>query len=342
MNDSTIYFFERCRELIHNKTFDSFRVHLHNPYTIFNELKITIERFNKKRIKHFDPTIKAVIEEAKGIINDDHIEDVFTFSTWTSKQLINSLKECESGKKNRTITMICKTLCHHNLNFKNSLFDKIKNILLEDNEDRIIKLDTYTGWLITQLIHLEYSRKYIKSEFKKARTAIESGIDITSAIESLKEIFNKTKEEYNVIFKINSNAIQDFKLASNSLQILASFYEEFTNKEYKKEKCTQNSTDEGYLSVSISALDFQSALFDAYKIVSETIDINILHDIDNSVVVEKHALVIHSESRMYRFWPIEQSIDGFYQYNEDEFSRFTSNLRSLDENSVAKIGRAHV
>ena len=90
------------------------------------------------------------------------------------------------------------------------------------------------------------------------------------------------------------------------------------------------------MSVSISALDFQSALFDAYKIVSETIDINILHDIDNSVVVEKHALVIHSESRMYRFWPIEQSIDGFYQYNEDEFSRFTSNLRSLDENSVAR------
>lgn len=65
MNDLTKYFFNRCFELLHKKAFDTYRVSLHNPYTIFDELVKSVEEFDKKRIKHFDPTITSIEKEHK-------------------------------------------------------------------------------------------------------------------------------------------------------------------------------------------------------------------------------------------------------------------------------------
>ena len=61
-----------------------------------------------------------------------------------------------------------------------------------------------------------------------------------------------------------------------------------------------------------------------------------MHDSENKIIVEKQSLIIHSISRLYRFWPIEENLDGFYQYHEPEFYRFIDNFKLMKEDSVAR------
>jgi hypothetical protein len=161
MNNSTNYFFDRALELLHRKTFDSYRVSQHNPYTIFDELERSIERYNKKRIKHFDPTVTSIIEEAQSSIKHKDLSLVFSFGSFTQNQIAELLKSCKDGKKNRTVSMISRTICFENREFKNVLLDKIKELLVADNDPEYQKIDLYTSWFISQLIFHGYSRKYI-------------------------------------------------------------------------------------------------------------------------------------------------------------------------------------
>ena len=89
-------------ELLHRKSFDTYRVNLHNPYTIFVELNKSIAKFNKKRIKKFDPTITSIVEEATGFLQNTHLDNVFSFASFSKKQaiaiLVNTTKNDKDGK----------------------------------------------------------------------------------------------------------------------------------------------------------------------------------------------------------------------------------------------------
>jgi hypothetical protein len=336
MNDSSKYFFERALELLHKKTFDSYRVNLHNPYTIFDELEKSIERLNKKRIKHFDPTITSIIAEAETHITNSDLIYVFNFGGFTQKQLSELLKSGKDGKRNRTLSLISKTICLGNIDFKSLLSDSIKDLLINDNDQSYGQIDLYTSWLITQLVFHGYSRKYILDTIRYALNQLRGGRTIEEVFEPIKNNFNKEKDSYDVIFKIKCSLNQELRLASNLLNVLPEFPNEFKNNQYVNEKFQEKALDEQYLITNINSFDFKSTLRKSLQLVSETIELNVLHDSENKIITEKQALIIHSTSRLFRFWPIEEDIDGFYQYQEDEFYRFIDNYKSMNDVSVAR------
>lgn len=47
------FFIEKSIELLYRGSIDSYRIKLHNPITILNELKYCLKGFDKNRIKHF-------------------------------------------------------------------------------------------------------------------------------------------------------------------------------------------------------------------------------------------------------------------------------------------------
>ena len=68
MNKPLHYLFAKVYELLNRNTFDTYRISLHNPYTIFVELGRAIHKFQKKKIRHFDPTVTSIGDEALSFI----------------------------------------------------------------------------------------------------------------------------------------------------------------------------------------------------------------------------------------------------------------------------------
>lgn len=338
MNDLTKYFFNRCFELLHKKAFDTYRVSLHNPYTIFKELDKSIERFSKKRIKNYNPTITSIGEEALFLINIDYIEEIVIFKTFTKRHVEEILKEkCikEKIEFNKTISLMCKSIMSENNQFTKRLFETISELIIENNIDNSNKIDKYASWLITQLVYRGYSRKFINNRFRKSHELIINGDEIGKVFERLCSNFSKEAESYKTIFKIKSDSISNLKFASQTIINIENLPNEFLKSKHINSKFRELDEKEIYVEIEIKSYDFWSALKLSHQIISETIEINILHQTENKIIIENQALIYHSDSKKFRMESIEDTLDGYYDYNEDEFNRFIENYKNI-KSTVAK------
>lgn len=338
MNILTKYFFNRCFELLHKKAFDTYRVSLHNPYTIFRELDISIEKFNKKRIKHYDPTVTSIAEEAKLLIDVDYIDEILVFNTFSKKHINEILNEkCIKGKieYNKTISLMCKSILAENNRFTKRLFTRISELLEENLINNSYKIDKYASWLITQLHYRGYSRKFINNRFRKCHELILKGTDIDKAFEKLCHNFSIDVEQYKTIFKLKSESIDNFKFASQLIEKIDKLPEEFSEDHRINARFKEIDENELYAEIEVSAYDFWSALKFAYEIISESIEINILHKTENRIILENQALIYHVNSKSFRMESLENPLDGHYEYNEEEFNRFIENYKNI-QSSVAK------
>ncbi len=341
MNDSTKYFFSRVLELLHKKAFDSYRVSLHNPYTIFIELEKSIERFNNNSIKHFDPTISSIGEEAITYLENKFIDQIFRFGSFTKSLIIKKIKEScgkesKDGRNNRTLSLICKTICYDNSNFKLLLLERISELLAADDSAEYPKLDTYASWLISQLLFEGFSRKYILDRIRFSQTKIKNSTSILDAFNHLSLMFSNESEDYEVIFKLKKNDSGAMNIASMLISSISDFPTEFVSNRYINDKFKEKAEGEAYFLVTIQSNDFWSALKRAHQVISETIEINALHDSQIKISLENQALVIHSNSRRIRMEPIHEELDGFYNYQEQEFDKFIDNYKNIPEKSVAR------
>lgn len=346
MNILTKYFFNRCFELLNKKSFDTYRVSLHNPYTILEELWISTNNHDKKRIKNYDPTITSIGREVKLFLEIDLLYEVFVFNTFSKIQVKEIIEEkcikSKIGEYNRTISLMTRTLLEENKNFTKTLFDKISILSNEDFETNYHKIDKFTSWLLSQLLHKGYSRKFISDSFRKANKLIIGGQTNEETLEKLASIFEKEPEEYTVIFKIKSKNILQFKSASTELSKIDVFPEEFKYKKFINAKFQELDSEEIYLKIEVITTDFWSALKIAHQLISESIEINILHQSEHKIVLENQALIYHCNSKRYRMETLDNTLDGYYDYNENEFSRFIFNYRNIKSTTAREKLRSAI
>lgn len=337
MNDSAKYFFIKCTELLHNKAFDTYRVSLHNPYTIFSEFEQSIVKLERNQIKRFDPNISSIGEEAMNLVKSDLVDSIIDFNSFSKNQVIDILqKTCvksKDGKRNRSLSLIASTVLYHNKNFKDTLFSIILDLIKEDSEDNFSKISTYTSWLITQLISEDFSRKFIIDNIRKSRTFVEKGNSIDEGFGRLRRQFQFGEQKYELIFKLRTDSPEDINVVSDAITIKGEFPKAFSKNPWVNEKFKTLAKDECYFSLNINALDFWSALRKSFPIISETIELNILHDFNQQISLDKQVLIIHSDSERFRFTANEEKLDGFYEYCEKEFHRFVDNYKAINEKS---------
>lgn len=231
---------------------------------------------------------------------------------------------------------MCKAISTENSSFTRRLFERISELLIENNPDNFHKIDKYASWLITQLLYRRYSRKFISNRFRKSHQLISAGEDIVTTFIRLSQDYLREAESYKTIFKLKSEFIANLKLASQSIQKLEGFPQEFIGSRHINSKFQELEENEIYVEISVDSSDFWAALKLSHQIISETVEINILHQTENKIVIENHALVYHEPTKAFRMEPIEDLLDGYYDYNEEEFSRFIENYKNLKSSSVAK------
>ncbi len=332
MNDLTKYFFNRCFELLNKKSFDTYRVSLHNPYTIFKELEKGVDGFNKKKIKNFEHTVAPIGEEAKLLLDPVYINDIFVFKSFSYDQVIELLTEkCikSKGENNRSLILMCKAIANDNKGFTKKLFERITELLVENDLGKSHLVDRYACWLISQQVYRGFARRYSSIQFRKAHSFIAQGGDIAIILQGLSTLFLQDKQKYKAIFKLKSDSIDNLKFASQSISKLDNLHDFLMGSRHINPKFKELEENEMYVEIEVMCYDFWTALKLSYQIISETIEINILHQTENTIIIENQAVVHHTDSKAFRFEPVEDLLDGYYDYNEDEFNRFIENYKNI-------------
>lgn len=339
MNALLDYFFAKIYELLNRKTFDSYRVPVHNPLTIYLELAQTLEKYKKKKIKNFDPTVTSIGEEAKSFSSHEYISDVFSFGDFSVKQVQDILEDTcvkkKDGKKNRTLLLLCKDIAISNIEFKKTLIVKIESLIQTNDLKHFRRIDTYASWLLSQLIHSGYSRKFINDRFHKCQYSIQQN-SIADGFKKLIEVFSKNADQYEVLFKIKVPEGVSFLPTSNHIVDVSVFPENYQKNRFINTKFKTLGRDELYFNVLVESYDFWSALKEAHKLITESLEINILNTSDTKILLETQALIIHTPSGNYRMENLEELIDGGYKYDDIGFKRFLDCYKQLEESSVAK------
>lgn len=131
MNNTTKYFISRCNELLNQKTFDSYRVSLHNPVSIFRELDQAIQKYGNNQIKRYNPTITAIIKESESLLSNTFLGEVFQLGFYDKNQVISILKASQKDEtKIKSLSLLSRNLIVENLDFKTKLFIEIKTLLV--------------------------------------------------------------------------------------------------------------------------------------------------------------------------------------------------------------------
>lgn len=339
MNNSVKYFFNRTFEILHRKSFDSYRLSLNNPVTIFSEFNSVLDKYRKKKVKHFEPTVTEVGCEILDLLDNDHLGSLLEFKTFSKKQIITLINEACSKSKNdkkiRSLALISKTVLTENPNFKKSIFDRIIELLEIDNDSSYSELDTLTSWLISHLVYLGFSKDYIESRIRKCGNRIfRNEQSIREALNKLNDIFDASCDEYKVIFKLKKNPSQELKYASTAIEEISDLPEALVESTYVNTKFKEKNEGEIFISVKVFQYDFWASLVEANQMMSSSLEINSLHNSENSILLENQAVSIHTASNKFRVGNIQQIVDGFYTNNDSEFNRFIQNLSNIESNTA--------
>lgn len=339
MNSSLKYFFNRCFEILHPQSFDSYRLSLNNPYIIFDELNAVVQKYTKKKVKHFDPTVVEVGNEALDFLTNDHLKDLLKFEPFSKNQVVGILNDScvksKNDKKIRSLGLISKTIIASNSNFKKAVFDRIMEIIEEDDSANYQELNSLCGWYLSQLQHLGFSRVFVESRIRKCRDSIfQGGNTAQASLTRLSGIFDLNSQDYFVFFKLKKQPEQLLKFASTKIKETNKLPKHLEDSIYLNSKFKEKTNDEIFVRVAVSQHDFWSSVIDAHQLLSASIEINTLHDSSNKILIETQAVTVHKFSKKMRVETIEQEVDGHYLHNDVEFTRFVNNLKAIESDTA--------
>ena len=113
---------EKLLELFFNKTLDSHRAKLNNPYWILIELYQVLCDWDKKKIKNFDKTICPVILETLKFIEKDETLDFLPVNKKYFKEILGKA----NGKDYQQLSYANKLLIEKNKDYANNLFEIVE------------------------------------------------------------------------------------------------------------------------------------------------------------------------------------------------------------------------
>ena len=168
-NDLTVcqkFFIEKSIELLYIGSIDSYRVKLHNPKTILEELKYCLIEFEKGRIKHFHTikgkgkSIKAIVDEVYSLLAMS--PSYLKFNSISLEYLTILLKELDEYNYKRVISCLTMLL-EDNENYLLDVVDGIENLINVNNTSfaGLSEIDNSLNILFSTLINKGFSKGFL-------------------------------------------------------------------------------------------------------------------------------------------------------------------------------------
>ncbi|MDJ1498811.1 hypothetical protein QNI19_38130 [Cytophagaceae bacterium DM2B3-1] len=345
-------FIERSIELLYKNTIDSFRLRLHNPKTLIEEL-ITVAQSSLSGVLTNNDYVVSTTKELTAALDEDN--HGLVFNQVNIKYYLGILKKSDRSNY-KLIIQSSKLILKDNPNYDENLFKEIYlllksyNSLLTPSNSLNIDAKTYyqtrkkigdlTNHLFVELINNGYTKQYLYNTFQAIFVRkIVSGQTFDDKFITYKNLTQKPDEEYTIIFKIIGKAFQfsEFQKIDQAYNLI--------NKKFRKsiERSTsaeinnflESNKEENLISIEIFAKDYYKAIQIAIDKVSKDLDIFHLGFNKHFFKIDERCAVIGKNNpKKATTLPSNFQLDGYFRSDSNIFDTLLQKIKKIENNKI--------
>lgn len=334
-------FIEKGLELLYKDTIDTYRLRLHNPKTIIQELHQICKEAKAGVLTN---NIYAISTAGEALAVLKNCNDGLEFNSIARDYFEKLIKNSKSENHDRII-QACNLLLRDNKNYQNKLFDLIKekidvfaldNIANTDDRKKFILLLHY---LCIELVNLGFTKQYLYHFFRTIFVhAGNSTMSFDDRYNIWKRLGIKKAENFKVIYPITGKSFQ-----FNTLKKIDPKYEQITRSyKYTLPSSTSNRVidflDENkgkLVAVKVKSLDhFKAVELSRAKLAN---DLDLCHlGFNNQIVnIGSKAVVVGSKDpSKASTLPSNYQIDGYIRSSQDVFESLLKKFKKIKRNNV--------
>lgn len=352
VNDFERLFIDKSIESLYKNTIDSYRLKLHNPKTLVEEL-ITVTQSSINGILTNNDYVNYTSKELKKLLDENNDELRFTS---INKQHYSKILSKAERNNYRLIIQSSKLILKDNQNYLINIFTKLTEIIksyadyLDDN--RNIDVDkkncfdnckktivVLVDFLYIELINKGFTKQYlyriIQSIFihNPQYNTFEENFDL------YKNIIEKQDETYTVIFSISdtSFSFKEFSKIDESYTLLSKKDKSILKRTIPEESYDfiERNNKKILLSIRLNTKDYFKAVQHAVNRLSKDLDIFHLGYSNKHYTVDSHCLVVGEKERSKAsLIPTNFQIDGYFKSNSLVFNSLLSKIQKLKEKNI--------
>lgn len=345
-------FIEKGLELLFKNTIDSFRLRLHNPKTLLEEL-VSVCQSSISGILTNNDYADSTSKELKKTIDDDN--DGLIFNKVSKKHFLKIITKLQRKDYNLAIQS-SSLILKENLRYAHNLLEKIieysssfSTIVNDDSPqyheemNRINKkIIVLLNHLLVELINKGYSKKYLYNFFQ---TTFVRNVSSTSLFEDriniFKTLLDKEDEEFTIVYLIQGNSFRfsEFKKIDESYgkvnrRFRSILKDQISTKAYS---FLEQHKEDNLLYVKLKSKDYFRAIELSLEKMSKDLDIYHLGFNDHFVKIGPQCCVIgENQPLKASTFPSNFHIDGYTRSNAEIFEILLEKIKKISQNNVDK------
>ncbi|NDK56822.1 hypothetical protein [Pontibacter fetidus] len=345
-------FIEKGIELLYRNTIDSFRLRLHNPKTLIEEL-IQVTYSSISGILTNNDYVESTSKELKQALEDNN--DGLLYKQINKKHYLEILNKADRNNY-KLLIQSSKLILKDNLGYDAHLFDEVNNLMnsydsLIDSEGALTikesdffslrkKIVVFTNHLFVELINKGYTKQYLYNLFqivfvrKKGHSkSFEERFNI------YKELAQKADEEFTVVFNIKGSTFQfqEFYKIDNSYGLITKKFRKAIEKKTSNQvnEYLEKHKGENLIYIKIHTKDYFKAIEIALNRVSKDLDIYHLGFSKHIFRIDERCAVIgENEPQKASTFPSNFQIDGYFRSDASIFENLLIKIKKIEQNNI--------
>lgn len=339
-------FVEKGLELLYKNTIDTYRLRLHNPKTIIEEL-FTICVEARDGVLTNNIYLNATSNEATVLIKRGN--DALTFKSVSRKYFLNTLKSASKQNIDKLI-QVCKLVLNDNRDYQNQLFTTVKtsidsytnntNFSNKEKKEFILMLH----YLCIELINLGYTKQYLYAFFRSIFVFVgNAAMTFDTRYQILQSLGNKQPEQFKVIYELIGSSFQFPYFKKTDPSKYEHVTRHFKNslpidikpaiREFLGEKIKQDELN--LISIKTKSLDYYKAVEISRAKLAHDLDIYHLGFSNNTIKIGTKTVVIGSnDTSKSSILPSNYQIDGYIRGSRTIFEILLKKFRKIKKNRV--------
>jgi hypothetical protein len=352
VNPFEYLFIDKGLELLFRNSIDSYRLRLHNPKTLIEEL-ISVCRSSIAGLLTNNDYANSIAKELTHILEEEN--HGLKFAKVSKKHFKDNLAQI-SGKNYALIIQSSKLILKDNFNYLISLFDELVTLtssfstLVNDGSPESIKntndieknIVVLANHLFVELVNKGFNKQYLYNFFQKTfirNTTI--GLSYSHRLDILKTLLTKAKENFTIIFPILGNSFQfkEFKKIDNGYELVNKKYRKTIESRVSQQvnEFLEQNKETPMVYLKVSALDYLKAIEISMNKISKDMDIYHLgFTKQTNKVADKCAVIGDNDPSRSATFPSNFQIDGYVRSNANVFNILLDKIKRIEQNNVDK------